>query len=82
MVVLHCHRAYAKKILEKSGLEECNPCQVPMQAKLKLKKESDNPEVDATEYRSIVGSLRYLVHTRPDLAFVVGYVSTYMEEPH
>jgi hypothetical protein len=32
-------------------------------------------------YRSIVGSLRYLVHTRPDIAFAVGYVSRFMEAP-
>jgi hypothetical protein len=38
--------------------------------------------VDATEYRSLVGSLRYLVNTRPGLVFSVGYVSRYMEEPH
>jgi hypothetical protein len=37
--------------------------------------------VDATAYRSIVGSLRYLVNTRPDIAFVVGYVSHFLEEP-
>jgi hypothetical protein len=35
--------------------------------------------VDATSYRSIVGSLRYLVNTCPDLAFVVGYVSHFLE---
>jgi len=28
-----------------------------------------------------VGSLRYLVHTRPDLAFVVGYVSRFVQRP-
>jgi hypothetical protein len=38
--------------------------------------------VDATGYRSLVGSLRYLVNTRPDLAFSVGYVSRFMEDPH
>jgi hypothetical protein len=37
--------------------------------------------VDATAYRSIVGSLRYLVNTRPDIVFVVGYVSHFLEEP-
>ena len=35
-----------------------------------------------TEFRSLVGSLRYLVNTRPDLAFSVGYVSRFMEGPH
>jgi hypothetical protein len=49
---------------------------------LKLQKESNSALVDATEYISLVGSLRYLVNTRPDLAFAVGYVSRYMEEPH
>jgi hypothetical protein len=29
----------------------------------------------------IVGSLRYLVNTHPDLAFVVGCVSHFLEEP-
>jgi hypothetical protein len=38
--------------------------------------------VDATRYRSLVGSLRYVVNTRPDLAFSVGYMSRFMEDPH
>lgn len=73
--------AYAAKILEKSGMAGCNPCQVPMETRLKLSKLSTELPVDATEYRSIVGSLRYLVNTRPDLAFAVGYVSRFLEEP-
>jgi hypothetical protein len=28
-----------------------------------------------------VGSLRYLVHTQPDLTFAVGYVSQFMQRP-
>jgi hypothetical protein len=39
------------------------------------------PLVDATAYRSIVVSLRYLVNTRPDFTFVVGYMSHFLEEP-
>ena len=72
---------YANKILDLSGFADCNSCDVPMQAKLKLSRKDDSPCVDATEYRSLVGKLRYLVNTRPDLAFSVGYVSRFMEEP-
>ena len=59
----------------------CNPCSTPMEPRLKLSKNCTNPPVDATLYRSIVGSLRYLVHTRPDITFAVGYVSRFMEAP-
>jgi hypothetical protein len=37
--------------------------------------------VDATQYWHLVGSLRYLIHTRPDLAFSVSYVSRFMQRP-
>nr|CAH66624.1 OSIGBa0115A19.5 [Oryza sativa] len=73
--------AYAAKILEKTGMEGCNSTQVPMEARLKLKRESGGEGVDSTMYRSTVGSLRYLVNTRPDLAYSVGYVSRFMEKP-
>ena len=73
--------AYAAKILERSGMAGCNPCQTPMEARLKLSKQSTESPVDATTYRSFIGSLRYLVNTRPDLAFSVGYVSRFLEEP-
>lgn len=74
-------RAYAAKILENAGLAGCNPSCIPMEPRLKLSKASTAPAVDPTAYRSIVGSLRYLVNTRPDLAFSVGYVSRFMEKP-
>jgi hypothetical protein len=49
---------------------------------MKLSKDDTSPLVDATFYRSLVGSLRYLVNIRPDIAFYVGYVSRFMQEPH
>ena len=73
--------AYAAKILERSEMAGCNSCQVPMATRLKLSMRSKEPQVDATSYRSVVGSLRCLVNTCPDLAFLVGYVSPFMEEP-
>ncbi|XP_066354953.1 secreted RxLR effector protein 161-like [Miscanthus floridulus] len=53
-----------------------------MEERLKLSKHSMAAKVDATRYRSIVGGLRYLMHTRPDIAFAVVYVSRFMEDPH
>jgi hypothetical protein len=35
--------------------------------------------VDATEYRSLIGSLRYTCNSRPELAYSVGYLSKFME---
>jgi hypothetical protein len=52
-----------------------------MEHRLKLSKASTAAPVDATEYRGLVGCLRYLVHTRPDISFAVGYVSRFMEHP-
>ncbi|KAD3336320.1 hypothetical protein E3N88_31839 [Mikania micrantha] len=52
-----------------------------MKPGLKLAKEDGSGDVNATEFRRIIGSLRYLTHTRPDLLFAVGYVSRYMQAP-
>jgi hypothetical protein len=48
--------AYAIKILERSDMTGCNTCHVPMEAHLKLSKQSTQLLVDATTYRSIVGA--------------------------
>ena len=73
--------AYASKLLERRGMADCKPCVTLMAERLKLTKASTTAKVDATLYRSIVGGLRYLVHTRPDIAFVVGYASRFVEDP-
>jgi hypothetical protein len=73
--------SYAMKLLEKAGMGSCNPCATSMEAKLKLSKESDSGAVDATAYRSLIESLRYLLHTRPDLTYSICYLSRFMESP-
>lgn len=73
--------AYAKKLLDRAGMVSCNPCKSPMENKLQLDKDEEGQLVEATEYRCIVGSLRYLTHTRPDITYAVGVVSRFMERP-
>ena len=56
-------------------------CQTPMEERLKLSKASTVAKVDVTHYCNIVCGLRYLTHTRPEIAFTVGYVSKFMVDP-
>jgi hypothetical protein len=72
---------YAKHVVELAGITDCNLALTPMEERLKLSHDSTTEEVDATQYRRLVGSLRYLAHTRPDLAFSVGYISRFMQRP-
>jgi hypothetical protein len=55
-------------------MDDCTPTQASMKARLKSRKQSQAPPVDLTMHMSIVGSLRYLVNTRSDLACSVGIV--------
>jgi hypothetical protein len=73
--------AYAKRVVELAGLTNCNPALTPMEERLKLSRDSTTEEVDATQYQRLVGSLRYLTHTRPDLTFFIVYVSRFMQRP-
>lgn len=52
-----------------------------MDTKECITKDEHGRPVDATEFKSNVGGLRYLVHTRPDIAYSVGIISRYMEKP-
>ncbi|KAK1423646.1 hypothetical protein QVD17_18952 [Tagetes erecta] len=72
---------YAKKILKMAGMSNCNASLWPMEHKLQLTKDEDGRSVNPTEYRRIIGSLRYLIHTRPDLSYSVGVVSRFMQNP-
>jgi hypothetical protein len=72
---------YAAKLLGKADMGSCNSCATSMEAKLKLSKVSESKPVDAIMYRSLIGSLRYLFHTRPELTYSVCYLSHFMEAP-
>ncbi|XP_024963432.1 uncharacterized protein LOC112503673 [Cynara cardunculus var. scolymus] len=67
--------AYARRILKEVCLNDCNSTHIPMEPGNKLSKAEDEPEIDLTQYRKVVGCLRYLLHTRPDMAYAVGVAS-------
>ena len=73
--------AYARHILEETNMDDCKSVCIPMEFGLQLSKATDELEVDASEYRRKIGCLRYLMHTRPDMAFSVGMLSRFMHSP-
>ena len=73
---------YVCDLLYRFHMEYCKPNPSPFQSRVKLSATCTSPEVDATLYRQLVGSLLYLSHFRSDLSFVVGRVARYMQTPH
>ncbi|KAL0438934.1 UNVERIFIED_CONTAM: Retrovirus-related Pol polyprotein from transposon TNT 1-94 [Sesamum latifolium] len=74
-VVGRSQEAYAREILKKFKMMECNPLNTPIECGVKLSKDDGARKVDSTIFRSLVGSLRYLTCTRPDILFAVALVS-------
>lgn len=72
---------YAKEVLKRFGIESCNPVNTPVESGVELRKSTNGGNVDTTYFKSLVGSLRYLTCTRPDILYGVGLISRYMEAP-
>ncbi|CAA3032335.1 reverse transcriptase [Olea europaea subsp. europaea] len=70
--------AYATDILKKFGMEKYNPITTPVESELELRKNEDI-DVDPTYFKILVGSLRYLTCTRPDILEGVRLINRYME---
>ncbi|GKE90021.1 retrovirus-related pol polyprotein from transposon TNT 1-94 [Tanacetum coccineum] len=51
------------------------------QHKAKPSKHDRGKAVDSTLFKSLVGSLRYLTCSRPDILFAVGLISRFVKEP-
>ena len=56
---------------------------VPMTTNLTKLRDSasSSQNVDSTLYRQLIGSLMYLVHTRPDICYTVNALSQFMSDP-
>ncbi|CAM8958294.1 unnamed protein product [Rhodiola kirilowii] len=52
----------------------------PVAERMEMMKEGTGELVNPTYFKSIVGSLRYLTSTRPDIVYGVGLISRFMEK--
>nr|XP_051202059.1 uncharacterized mitochondrial protein AtMg00810-like [Lolium perenne] len=74
-------RKYARELLERAGMLNCNPAPTPVDTKAKLSANDGSLASDAPFYRSIVGALQYLTLTRPELQYDVQQVCLHMHAP-
>ncbi|KAJ9516293.1 hypothetical protein QJQ45_001095 [Haematococcus lacustris] len=74
---------YIEQLLQRFGLAECNPRQLPLSPGTQLVKEGEQlSEQHTLRYRELVGGLLWLsTCTRPDIAFAVSQLTRYMQAP-
>lgn len=62
-------------------MEDCRPMTTPMITNWKKIDTFEDDESDPMLYRQLIGSLMYLVNTRPGICYVVNTLSQFMVEP-
>ena len=60
-------------------MDDCKLVDIPVECGVKLSNHEKGESVDSTFFKRLVGSLHYLTCTRPNIMYVVGLVSHYME---
>ena len=79
--VTMCQRRYIEDILKRFGMDECKAVVSPVDISTRLVSSDAASKVNAP-FREAVGALMHLMTaTRPDIAYAVGYVSRFMENP-
>ncbi|GKA91727.1 retrovirus-related pol polyprotein from transposon TNT 1-94 [Tanacetum coccineum] len=72
---------YAFEILMKYGMDKSDPVDTPMVDRSKLDEDPLGIPVDQTRFRQMVGSLMYLIASRPDLDTVM-VLTAYVDADH
>lgn len=73
-------RKYTLELRSDMGMLGCRAASTPIDQNHKVTAQSGEL-VDKESYQKLVGRLRYLCHTRPDITYAVSVVSRYMHEP-
>ena len=67
-------------VLHRFGMMDCKSMATPMVSNLKKLHDTASriDPVDSMMYRQLIGSLLYLVHTRPDICYAVSALIQFM----
>ncbi|GJZ49577.1 retrovirus-related pol polyprotein from transposon TNT 1-94 [Tanacetum coccineum] len=72
---------YALESLKKYGFDSCDPVDTPMVEKSKRDEDKERKAVDPSRYHGMIGTLFYLIASRPDLQFSIYMCARYQARP-
>jgi hypothetical protein len=74
---------YIVDVLKRFGMMDCKSMSISMITNPRKLHDYDigSDLVDPTMYRKLIESLMYMIHTRPDICYVVIAMSQFMTEP-
>ena len=74
-------RKLTTELLQRSSIHQFKKVTTPFPLNLQLHSTNSPLHTNPTQYRSLVGKLNFLTHTRPDLSFSVQALSQHMQQP-
>ena len=79
---LHLYQAkYASDLLVRTNMHQANTSPTPMSLTNKLSLHESSHFAHPSLYRSVIGALQYLTHTRLDLSFAFNKLSQFLQAP-
>lgn len=63
------------------NMKHCKPVSTPLAVNEKLEDNDTDKFTDPGIFRSLIGKLIYITHTRPDISFSVNLLSRFMNQP-
>jgi hypothetical protein len=78
---IHDSKNICKKNIEQFGMMNSNPTKLSMIEGTKLKTNMEKEEINATQYRQVVGKLIYLTNSKLDIIYAVNVVNRFMVRP-
>ncbi|GKE84631.1 retrovirus-related pol polyprotein from transposon TNT 1-94 [Tanacetum coccineum] len=80
-VIFFNQSKYIKETLKKFGIEDSKPIKTPTSSETKLTRDEDGESVNDIKYRGMIGSLLYLMASRPDIMFSLCLYTRFQEVP-
>ncbi|CAA6655700.1 unnamed protein product [Spirodela intermedia] len=74
-------RKYITNLLAETRKSACKPANTPIDPNQKLCMADEEISIDREMYQHLIGRLLYLIHTRPNISYVVSILSQFMHQP-